>query len=283
MFIRRDRTVGIPAVEKTFVRKGPAAAEFEAIDVLPALVRTARSSIETNAEAARGGRPFFLYVPLSAPHAPILPTPGWRGQSGLNVYADFVMQVDDAVGQILASLESNELADDTLVIFASDNGCSPVAKYPELLAKGHGRAAGYRGTKADIFEGGHRIPFIARWPGKVKPRTVSDQVICLTDLFSTCAGILGTSLPDTAAEDSISFLPALLGDASGAPRTSIVHHSVNGSFAIRQGSWKLALCPDSGGWSAPKPGDCRIRPIQALTVHEWAGEHYWPAQRSLIL
>jgi arylsulfatase A len=268
LFIRRDRAVGVPTVEKTFVRKGPAVAEFEAIDVLPALVRTARSLIETNAEQARGGKPFFLYVPLAAPHAPILPTPEWQGKSGLNDYADFVMHVDAAVGQILASLESNGLADQTLVIFTSDNGCSPVAKFPELLAKGHDPSAGFRGTKADIFEGGHHVPFIVRWPEKVKPGTVSDQVICLTDLFSTCAEILGTSLPDTAAEDSVSFLPALLGTASAALRTSIMHHSVNGSFAVRQGSWKLVLGPDSGGWSAPKPGSDEAKGLPAVQLYD---------------
>lgn len=268
LFIRRDRAEGIPTVEKTFVRKGPAVAEFEAIDVLPALVRTARSLIDTNAQAARGGKPFFLYLPLSAPHAPIVPTPEWQGKSGLNAYGDFVMQVDAAVGQILASLESNGLADHTLVIFTSDNGCSPVAKYPELLAKGHDPSAGFRGTKADIFEGGHRVPLIVRWPGNVKPGTVSDQLVCLTDLFATCAEILGTHLPDTAAEDSVSFLPALLGTATGVLRTSIVHHSINGSFAIRQGSWKLILCPDSGGWSAPRPGSDEAKGLPAVQLYD---------------
>jgi arylsulfatase A len=268
VFIRRDRALSIPTVEKTYVRKGPAAADFEAIDVLPALVRTARSWIDTNAETARGGKPFFLYIPLAAPHAPIAPTPEWQGKSGLNEYADFVMQVDAAVGQILAALDSNGLAENTLVIFTSDNGCSPVAKFPELLAKGHDPSARYRGTKADIFEGGHRVPFIVRWPEKVKPGSVSDQVVCLNDLFATCAEILGTRLPDSAAEDSVSFLPALLGTASPALRTSIVHHSVNGSFAIREGSWKLALCPDSGGWSDPKPGSDETKGLPAVQLYD---------------
>ncbi|WP_250847179.1 sulfatase family protein [Aquisphaera insulae] len=268
VFIRGDRTVGIPTVEKTYVRKGPAAADFEAIDVLPALAREAASFIESNAEAARGGKPFFLYVPLAAPHAPILPTAEWRGKSGLNDYGDFVMQVDDAVGRIVASLESSGLADDTLVIFTSDNGCSPVAKYPELLAKGHDPSAGYRGTKADIFEGGHRVPFIVRWPGTVKPGTVSDQLVCLTDLFATCAEIVGTSLASSAAEDSISFLPILLGTGNGAARTSIVHHSINGSFAIREGSWKLIFCPDSGGWSPPRPGSDEAKGLPPVQLYD---------------
>ena len=164
------------------------------------------------------------------------------------------MQVDRAVGQILKALETTGLAGETLVIFTSDNGCSPEANYPELLAKGHDPSAGFRGTKADIFEGGHHVPFIVRWPGKVRPGATSDQVVCLNDLFATCADILGARLPDTAAEDSVSLLPALLGTAAGPVREAIVHHSINGSFAIRQGPWKLALCPDSGGWSPPRPG-----------------------------
>jgi arylsulfatase A len=183
------------------------------------------------------------------------------------------MQVDQAVGQILASLETWGLAGETLVIFTSDNGCSPVANYPELLAKGHDPSAGFRGTKADIFEGGHHVPFIVRWPGKVKPATASHQIVCLTDLFSTCAEILGARLPDTAAEDSVSLLPALLGGtATGPVRETIVHHSVNGSFAIRQGRWKLALCPDSGGWSPPKPGSDEAKGLPEVQLYDLSAD-----------
>ena len=253
VFINRDRPQTIPTVEKTWIRKGPAGAGFEAVDVLPSLVRSATSFIDKYAESARAGKPFLLYIPLSAPHTPILPTPEWRGKSGLNDYGDFVMQVNRGVGQILKSLETNGLAGETLVIFTSDNGCSPEAKFPALLAKGHDPSAGYRGTKADIFEGGHRIPFIVRWPGKVKPGTISDQVVCLNDLFATCADILGARVPDTAAEDSVSLLPALLGTATGPLREAIVHHSINGSFAIRQGPWKLSLCLTRAVGAHPGP------------------------------
>ncbi len=263
---------GIPTVEKTFVRKGPAVAGFEAIDVLPELVREARSLIETYARTTRGGKPFFLYVPLTAPHAPIVPTLEWQRESRLNVYANFVMQVDAAVGQILASLDSNGLAADTLVIFTSDNGCSPVANYPELLAKGHDPSAGFRGTKADIFEGGHRVPLIVRWPGNIRPGTASDQIVCLTDLFSTCAEIVRARLPDSAAEDSVSLLPALLGTATGPLREAVVHHSINGSFAIRQGRWKLALCPDSGGWSSPRPGGDEAAGLPEVQLYDLAAD-----------
>ena len=177
------------------------------------------------------------------------------------------MQVDRAVGQILDALETTGLANETLVFFTSDNGCSPSAGYPALLAKGHDPSAGLRGTKADIFEGGHRVPFIVRWPGKVKPGTASDQVICLNDLFATCASIVGVRLPDTAAEDSVSLLPALVGTATSPLREAIVHHSINGSFAIRQGPWKLAFCPDSGGWSPPRPGRDEVKGLPEFQLY----------------
>lgn len=272
VFIKHDRSVTIPTVEKTWIRKGPAGADFEAAEVLPTLVREATSFITASAGAAKDGKPFFLYVPFAAPHTPILPAAEWRGRSGLNAYGDFVMQVDAAVGAILASLEAAGLTGETLVFFASDNGCSPGARFPELRAKGHDPSAGFRGTKADIFEGGHRVPFIVRWPGKVTPGTSSDQIVCLNDLFATCAQILGARLPDSAAEDSVNLLPALMGAATGPLREAIVHHSINGSFAIRQGRWKLALCPDSGGWSPPHPGRDDAKGLPAVQLYDLAAD-----------
>src|SRR5262249_36559331 len=111
----------------------------------------------------------------------------------------------------------------------------------------------FRGTKADIFEGGHRIPFLVRWPGHVAAGAKNEQTSCLTDFTATCADVLGLKLPVDAAEDSVSMLPALLGKADKPLREATVHHSINGSFAIRQGNWKLCFCPGSGGWSAPRP------------------------------
>ena len=188
-------------------------------------------------------------MPLNAPHTPISPTKEFQGKSGLNKYGDFVMQVDDTVGQVMAALDRNGLADDTLFIMTSDNGCSPQADFPALAAKGHHPSYVFRGYKADIFEGGHRIPFLARWPGHIRPGTWCDQTICLTDLLATCADILGAKLPANAGEDSVSILPALEGKATAPLREATVHHSANGSFSIRQGKWKLELCPGSGGWS----------------------------------
>jgi arylsulfatase A-like enzyme len=267
VFIDNDRCRGVPTVEKKWIRKGPAHKDFEAIDVLPTLTRAAVSYIGDRA-AAKKGTPFFLYLAFASPHTPILPTAPWQGKSKLGAYADFVMQTDDAVGQVLAALEKAGLADSTLVLFTSDNGCSPAANIAELVRKGHRPSGPFRGHKADIFEGGHRIPLLVRWPGKVKPGSKSDQLTCLTDLLATCAEIVAAKLPDEAGEDSVSLLPALLGKAKKPLREAVVHHSVNGSFAIRQGKWKLCLCPGSGGWSQPRPGSKQEKSLPAVQLFD---------------
>ena len=244
----------VASAEKTFLRKGPAGPVFEAVDVQPGITDRLIATINERAAASKDGNPFFAYVPLASPHTPILPTPEFQGKSGINAYADFVLQVDADMGRILAALEANDMAENTLVILTSDNGCSPQANIPELLAAGHNPGHIYRGHKADAFEGGHRVPFLARWPAKVKAGSVADQLVGQIDFLATFADLLGQKLPETAAEDSVSFLPVLLGEEGGTLRNSIVSQSINGSFAIRDGQWKLLLCPGSGGWSAPRPG-----------------------------
>lgn len=268
VFIENDRATEIPTTTKEYLREGPAGAGFEGIDVLPRITAKAVTFIEMHATAARSGKPFFLFVPLNSPHTPILPSAEWRGKSGLNAYADFVMQTDDTVGQLMAALERNGLVGNTLVIFTSDNGCSPQAGFEELARHGHQPSHVFRGAKADIFEGGHRVPFIVRWPARVKPGSRSDQVVCLTDFFATAADLVGSPPPPDAAEDSFSFLPALEGRDQGPSRKAIVHHSINGSFSIRQGKWKLALCPDSGGWSEPRPGSDAAKALPAVQLHD---------------
>jgi arylsulfatase A-like enzyme len=279
-FIENDRVNVVPTVDKEFpmtfgreglaARRGPAAVDFEATDVLPTLTRKAVEYIEGCAANANAGRPFFLYLALASPHTPIAPTARWRGQSGLSPYADFVMETDAAVGEVLDALDAHGLSENTLVILTSDNGCSPMANFDELLAHGHNPNDRFRGSKADIFEGGHRVPFLVRWPAKVEPATHSNRTICLTDLMATCADIVGARLPDAAGEDSVSFLPALVGRADVPPREAVVHHSMNGSFAIRQGKWKLALCPDSGGWSKPAPGSIESQGLPPVQLYDLA-------------
>lgn len=187
------------------------------------------------------GKPFFLYFPMCPPHTPIVPAPEFIGKSGAvdevkqdPKYGDWVYQGDHMLGQILDALQKNGLAGNTLVIATADNGAAGRA-YPPL-----------RASKASIYEGGHRVPFLARWPGKIKAGAVCDATISLNDLMATCSEILGTKLPDNAGEDSVSILPALLGTAKGPLREATVHQSMRGDLAIRQGPWKLVL---------PKTGD----------------------------
>ena len=262
-FIENDRVAANPTetmkipmngAKGGFTREGPGSPGFRGEDVLPAFTQRALQIIGEKAADAKNGKPFFLYMPLNSPHTPIVPSEKWLGKSGLSMYADFVMETDDAIGQIMTATEKNGIAQDTLIIVTSDNGCSPSADFPLHLSKGHNPSYNMRGHKADIFDGGHRVPFLVRWPAQVKGGQKTAQLTCLTDLMATAADILDQKLPDNAAEDSFSFLPALTGQKSDAARPNIIHHSINGSFAIREGSLKLELCADSGGWSDPRPG-----------------------------
>lgn len=239
--------------------------DIATIDMLPRLAERATSYIQT---CAKSEIPFFLYLPLTSPHTPIVPTPEWKGRSGLGDYGDFVMQTDAVVGDVMAALDRHGLADNTLVFFSSDNGCSPAAKTTQLEKLGHYASADLRGYKADIWEGGHRVPFLVRWPEKVEAGSQSAQTICLTDLLATCAAILDAKLPDNSAEDSVSILPALLGKDTAPLREQVVHHSISGRFAIREGKWKLAFCPGSGGWGKPGDADAAKRRMPSLQLYD---------------
>jgi arylsulfatase A-like enzyme len=258
---------------KAFYRAGPIAPDFDHETVLPTLTRKAVEFVD---EQAAAEQPFFLYFPLPAPHTPILPTPTFQGASGTNEYGDFCLQVDDVVGQLMAALDRHGIADDTIFVFTSDNGCSPMADLDELATVGHRPSYVFRGHKADIYEGGHRIPLLVRWPSHIAAGTIADTTVCLVDLLATMADILGEPLPDDAAEDSVSELALWCGRTeAGRPlREATVHHSVNGSFSIRLGSWKLEMCPGSGGWSFPRPGvECEgLPPIQLYDLSADVGE-----------
>lgn len=263
----------IPAREgKEMYREGPIAPDFTHEDVLPTLTAKAVAFID---EHAGGDAPFFLYFPLPAPHTPILPTAEFVGKSGTNSYGDFCLQVDDVVGQVKVALERNGVAENTILIFTSDNGCSPRADYAELAQVGHNPSYHFRGHKADIYEGGHRIPLLVRWPATIRPGAVSDETVCLVDLLATCAAIVDAPPPDDAGEDSVSNLPLWQGLTLDQPlREAIVHSSIDGSLSIRQGRWKLEMCPGSGGWSDPKPGpDCvGLPPVQLYDLTADIGE-----------
>jgi arylsulfatase A-like enzyme len=229
--------------------------EHDAVtNMLPRLKKQAVSYIKSRAGK---DEPFFLYVPLSSPHTPIVPTAEWQGKSGLGKYGDFVMQTDDVVGAVAAALDEHGLSDKTLLVFTSDNGCSPAAGIGGLANQGHKVSAHLRGHKADIWDGGHRVPFVVRWPGKVEPGSTCDQLICLTDLFATTVDLLDAERPVGSCEDSVSFLPALSGRPVVSSRAGVIHHSISGHFAYRQGPWKLALARGSGGWSSPREKDVK--------------------------
>ena len=268
VFIENNHVTRAPTVEKKWVRQGPAAADFEAVDVLPTITRKAVTYVMQQANYAKQGRPFFLYLPLTSPHTPILPTPEWQGKSGLGAYGDFVMETDWAVGEVIAALEQAGVADNTLVIVTSDNGCSPAAGVDKLEAQGHFPSAQFRGYKSDIWDGGHRVPFFVRWPGQVKPGSQCTRVICHTDLIATCADIVGVKLPDYAGEDSVSMLPALRGQDAALHRDAVVHHSIAGNFAIRENNWKLELCPGSGGWGNPTDAEAKIKGLPAVQLYD---------------
>ncbi|MBA2116539.1 sulfatase family protein [Bremerella alba] len=233
---------------QTVIENDTVIAHDPPINMLP---RLTRKSVEYIDQHANDEKPFFLYIPLGSPHTPILPTKAWQGRSGLGDYGDFVMETDNAVVQVTQALDRNGLTDNTLVVFTSDNGCSKAAGIPQLAKQGHIVSAHLRGSKADIWDGGHRVPFMVRWPGKVEAGSSSDQLICLTDWFATVADMMDAKVPPGTCEDSVSFLPAIAGKPITSTRAGVVHHSVSGHFAYRQGPWKLALARGSGGWSSP--------------------------------
>ena len=239
-------------------RAGVISADFKFEEVQPRLTDKVVAYLADRATAP-DGKPFFLYLALAGPHTPVVPTAEFEGKSRTTAYGDFVTQIDADVGRILAALEKNGLSENTLVVFTSDNGFAPPGGLEALRDLGHDPSGGFRGFKSDLFEGGHHVPFIVRWPGGItQPSTSSAALVGQLDLFATCAEILGIVPPFDAAEDSVSFLPVLRGTiAVEAPRTSLVHHSSEGQFSIREGRWKLLLWPGSGGWSAPTPTPSR--------------------------
>ncbi len=278
VYVENDRVVEAPTQQirekPGYYRGGPIAPGFKHIDVLPTLTRKAVEVIDRHTKE-HPQEPLFLYFPLSAPHTPIMPTRQFQGRSIAGAYGDFVCEVDWAVGQVVDAIARSGMLENTLVIVTSDNGCSPAAGFDKLLAVGHRPSYLFRGHKADIFEGGHRIPFIAHWPRQIKPGTTCDHTICLTDLMATVAEITGGSLPDNAGEDSVSMLAALLGRAKQPAREAVVHHSINGSFSIRSGRWKLELCAGSGGWSHPRPAETAklgLPPVQLYDLIADIGE-----------
>lgn len=275
VYIENDMPTSLPDRETvnegkySWWRKGPTGADFVHEEVLPNLVDRACNYIK---EKAKADQPYFLYLPLPAPHTPILPTEEFRGKSGIGEYGDFVLMVDAMVGKVLQAVKESGEDGNTIVVFTTDNGCSPAAGIKEMEAQGHRPNSIYRGHKADLFDGGHRIPCILRWPEGTKPHEVR-QTVCLTDFYATFAAINGYMLMDSEGEDSYNLLPAIVSETEIDPiREATVHHSIDGQFTIRQGDWKLLLSASSGGWSAPTPTDTlaldSLPPIQLYNMKD---------------
>ena len=262
--ITSSETVEQPAVRfPGFLRRGPRGKDLVMADCLDHLKQQAITFLEQRAREPK--TPFFLYFPLTAPHKPILPHPRFRGRTQLGPYGDFIVQVDDTVGEVLQAIDRTGLASNTLVIYTSDNGSfmhrrdQPDARdhvddqaIQAFRSDRHRSNRHLRGTKADIWEAGHRVPFFARWPGHIKPGSRNATTICLTDLFATFAESIGKELPKNAAPDSYSFLSLLTGSGKPRRRPPVIHHSAAGMFAIRDGRWKLVLGNGSGGRQSPR-------------------------------
>ncbi len=278
-FIENDRTVGIPSVpdagrEELFNRPGPMVPGWKLVNILPEITRRAVRYVE---DAAKKSQPFFLYFTLTSPHYPVVPAPEFKGKSKAGDFGDYVFQTDWSVGQVLEALKRAGLADNTLVIFTSDNGpeitgeVNPGA-YDRAQQYRHFSMDGLRGAKRDAWEGGHRVPFFARWPGKIRPGTVNSETICHVDFMATVAAVLGAKLPDAAGVDSYNLLPALLGQKLDKPiREATVHHAASGRFAIRRGDWVLIDGP-TGDDNGPRGEPPWFKQERGYTPHNLPGE-----------
>ena len=287
VYIENGRFIELPSIDQPavkfpgFLRRGPRQPGLEMDDCLDDLTRRAAAVIR---ERARKEPPFFLYFPLTAPHKPVQPHPRFIGKSGLGLYGDFVMQVDWTVGQVMQSIDSAGIGKNTLLIFTSDNGSFMRRLGPEekedhvsdetiqAYNETHHTANGeLRGTKADVWEAGHRVPFFARWPGVIAAGSTCDKPTAHVDLFATCAEIAGAKLPDDAAEDSFSWLPLFRGGDWAKPRAPVINHSAAGMFALRSGKWKLIAGNGSGGREAPK-GKPFQKPFMLFDLQADVGE-----------
>jgi arylsulfatase A-like enzyme len=264
-----------------FWREGAIAPGFRHEDVLPRLAEKTEEILRRQTPA----RPFFLYLALNSPHTPWMPRAEFRGRSGADWYGDFVAQTDDVVGRVLRTLEATHLAERTLVIFTSDNGAHWLPADIEKF--GHRANGSRRGQKGDVWEGGHRVPFLVRWPAGVPAGTRASELICLTDVMATLAALVEVPLPRDAAEDSFNFLNVLYGQNPDRPvRDYLMHHTVDGTFGVRQGEWKW--CPQLGSHGFSEPQSVTPRPdgpqgqLYNLTLDPAEKTNVWQAHPDVV-
>ena len=228
-----------------------AAPSFNDELVLEIFAAKAVEYINKMADEAKNGNPFFLYMPLTSPHLPHCTHPDFQGRTNCGNYGDFMEETDFRVGQVLSALEENGLTENTLVIFSSDNGAETNYVY-QRETYGHYSSLNFKGGKRDIYEGGHRVPFLMRWPKVIEAGRKADIPVCQSDYYATISEIVGAEIPDNAAEDSYSLLPVLKGEKYDENlRGPVIHHSASGHFAIREGKWKLNMLRGSGGSFQP--------------------------------
>ena len=266
VFVENDKVVTLPnriLPKDTGLRLmhgGPAGEGFEPEECLQTLFQ---KSFDYISDRSCADEPFFLYLPITAPHTPVLPSKEYRGSTSIGDYGDFVVMIDGLIGQMLDILENKGVLDDTIIVFASDNGCAPYVDTKSLETKGHYPSGPYRGYKSDIYEGGHRIPLIVSWSRIPKP-SVSSSMVCLTDLFATFADLLDYKYSDNVAEDSYSFLPDVM-NLGKTRRKDIIHQSGKGYLAFRRGDYKLIYHPGSGGWGFPS-SDAQMKGLPEMQL-----------------
>jgi arylsulfatase A len=270
-WFEQDRLTDPPTADKPdemFGLPGCMKPDWKLEEMIPTFVNRATAYIEES-----GPHPFFLYLPLTSPHTPIVPNKAFIGRSGAGRYGDFVCEVDWVVGEIMAALDRKGIADDTLLIFTSDNGpeCIPAAaggSYEHIRDFGHYSMAHLRGVKRDTWEGGHRVPFVARWPGVTPAGAVCEQLTILGDLLATCAQLMGRTLRKSEGEDSVSMLPLLHGHIDTPIRDFAVHHSASGRFAIRKNNWVFIDAPSGDDNHEPD----WFKEERGYTAHNYSGE-----------
>jgi len=286
VYVENDRFAVLPTLQQKarpfpdFIRDGPRSKDFVIDSVLDKLTERAVSFVS---EKSKGNKPFFLYFPLTAPHKPTTPHPRFKGKTKLGPYGDFMVQVDWTVGQVLKAVKDSGVEQNTVVIFTSDNG-SYMYRYDDANKEDHvanSRVQGYqakhhrangpfRGTKADVWEAGHHVPFFVRWPGKVKAASKCTEPITHTDLLATCAAIAGVKYGKNVGEDSASLVP-MFSDVNAKRGAMVINHSAAGMFAIRDGNWKLVLGNGSGGRQQPR-GKAFGKPYQLFDLSKDIGE-----------
>lgn len=252
VYVENNRVTAVPdhviAPDKglNLMHGGVAGADFEPVECLDKITEHCVEYINSQKDS---GKPFFVYMPLTAPHTPVLPTEQFHGKTSIGAYGDFVVMIDDVVRRVVDALRENGQLENTIVIFTSDNGCAPYVDVKGLEKKGHFPSYVYRGYKSDIYEGGHRIPLIVSWAGHLKKRENS-SLVSLTDFYATFAEMTGAKLASNEAEDSFSLWPILTGRKNSV-RKDMIYQSGKGFLSYRTNEYKLVFHGGSGGWGYP--------------------------------